>query len=98
MPPRQSERPKIKPLPQDWDRNRLETINEQAEAQASAAGSSSIATPPVVDPNLVEAIMALARVIPTLIAPTKKRIADYCKDLKNMGCKIFTRSLELDLA
>ena len=33
-----------------------------------------------------------------MTAPAEKRIADYCKDLKNMGCKIFTGSLESDLA
>ena len=50
------------------------------------------------DPNLAEAIAALARVIPALIAHAEKEIVDYCKDLKNMGCKVFTGSLEADLA
>ena len=42
--------------------------------------------------------MALTKVIPTRTAPVEKGIVDYCKDLKNMGCKIFSRSLESDLA
>ena len=52
----------------------------------------------MVDPNLVEAVVALIRVIPTLTAPAEKGIVDYCKDLKNMGCKVFMGSLEVDLA
>ena len=52
----------------------------------------------MVDPNLAEAVAALARVIPTLTALIEKGIVDYCKDLKNMGCKVFTGSLKADLA
>ena len=39
----------------------------------------------------------MEKVFPTLIALAEKGIVDYCKDLKNMGFKIFTGSLELDL-
>ena len=40
----------------------------------------------------------MARAIPTLSTPIERRIVDYCKDLKNMGCKVFTGSLESKLA
>ena len=50
------------------------------------------------DPNLAEAVTTLARIILALIAPIEKGIVDYCKDLSNMGCKVFTGSLEADLA
>ena len=97
MPPCRRKRPRINPLPQDRDKNIKENVGEQVEAQASIAGSSSIAAPlvahPVADPNLTEAVAALTRVIPALTAPTEKGIVDYCKDLKNIGCKVFTGSL-----
>ena len=98
MPPCQKGRPRIKPLPQDMDSNRPKNINEQVEAQASTVDSFFVATPPIADPNLVEAVAILARVIPTLMTLAEKGIVDYCKDLKNMGCKIFTGFLESDLA
>ena len=91
MPPRRRGRPKINP--QDRDRQEDEPIRESAEAQASVTGSPSIAAPstvPVVDLNLAEAVAALAKAIPILSAPAERRIVDYCKDLKNMGCKAFT--------
>ena len=95
---------KTKNNPQDRFRRRDKRIEEQVEAQASASavGSSSIAappaTPPIADPNLAEAVAALARVIPALTALTEKGIMDYCMDLKNMGCKVFTGTLKVDLA
>ena len=99
MPPRRRGRPKINP--QDRDRQEDESIREHAEAQASIVGSPFIAAPsaaPVVDPNLAEAVAALARAIPTLSAPVERKIVDYYKDLKNMGCKVFTRFLKSKLA
>ena len=58
MPLRQIGKPIINPLPQDRDKNKPENINEQVEAQASAAGSSSIVAPPttpqVANLNLAE--------------------------------------------
>ena len=99
MPPRRRGRPRINP--QDRDRQEDEPIRESAEAQASVVGSPSIAAPsvtPVVDPNLTEAVAALAKAIPTLSAPAERRIVDYCKDLKNMGCKAFTGLLKSELA
>ena len=102
MPPRRRGRPRINPLPQDKDRNIEENVDEQVEAQASVVGSSSIAAPPVTHPmadlNLAEVVAPLARVIPALTTPTEKGIVDYCKDLKNMSCNVFTRCLEPDLA
>ena len=88
MPPRRRGRPRINP--QDRDRQEDEPIRESAEAQASVAGSPSIADPSavlVVDPNLAETVVALARAIPTLSTPVKRKIVDYYKDLKNMRCK-----------
>ena len=99
MPPRRRGRPRINP--QDRDRQEDEPIRESSKAQASVAGSPSIAAPsaaPVVDRNLAEAVTALAKVIPTLSAPAERRKVDYCKDLKNMGCKAFTRLLESEMA
>ena len=66
-----------------------------------AAGSTSIAAPStslVVDPNLAEAVTVLARSIPTLSTPAERKIMDYCKNLKNMGCKVFIGLLESELA
>ena len=102
MSPRRRGRPRINPLSQDRDRNIEENVDEQVEALASVVGSSFIAAPPpthpVADPNLAEAVTTLARIILALIAPIEKGIVDYCKDLKNMSCNVFTRCLEPDLA
>ena len=102
MPPPRKGRPRINPLPTDRDRVREENIDKHAKAQDSIAGFSFVTAPPTAQPianqNLAEAVVALARVIPTLITSTKKGIVDYYKDLKNMGCKVFTGLVEVDLA
>ena len=74
MPPRRRGRSRINL--QDRDRQEDEPIRESVEAQASVDGSPSIAAPsatPVVDPNLAEAVAALAKAIPTLSAPAERR-------------------------
>ena len=94
--------PRINPLPSDMDRVREENINEHAKAQASAAGFSSVVAPLAAQPiaylNLAEVVAALERVIPTLTALAEKGIVDYYKDLKNMGYKVFTGLVKVELA
>ena len=99
MPPHRKGRPRINPLPTDRDKVREENIDKHAKGQDSVAGFSfTSSSTKIANQNLVEAVVALARVIPALTASTKKGIVDYYKDLKNMGCKVFTRLVEVDLA